>query len=295
MSDIVIFGTGIDGRRIYRFEKKRNKNKIIAFLENDKNKIGKFFFNLPIIGIDHLSNIKFSKSIFLLGGRYMDDQFKQLKNVKINLKNIIKTKRWKYKFSKKEIIFREKKTKQILADLLKIFVKNNINYFIDGSSFLALMRKQKLSEFTDVDISIIDSNYDNLIKDLKPLQRKYKIFFSYYKKSHFLFKKGNLLQIVILSKNNEKKYEPAGVEIYTEFLYKKNYYRIVPINIINRVPQKFRDKAVKLNYDNLKLRVTNLKNNYAKFSYGPQWKKKDNNWKKIKLKKKEITLKEFKK
>lgn len=294
MTDVVIFGTGIDGRRIYRYEKKRNKNKIIAFLENDKNKIGKTFFNLPIIGINYLSKIKFSKSTFLLGGRYMDEQYKQLEKTKINSKNIIKTKRWKYKFSKKEIIFREKKTKQILTDLLKIFAKHNINYFIDGSSFLALMRKQKLSEFTDVDISIVDSNYKNLVKDLKPLRRKYKIFFHYYKKNHFLFKKGNLLQIAILSKNNEKKYEPAGIEIYTEFLYKKNYYRIVPINVINRVPQKFRDKAVKFNYDNLKLRITNFKNSYAKFSYGPQWKNKDNNWKKAKLKK-EIVLKEFKK
>ena len=26
MTDVVIFGTGIDGRRIYRYEKKRNKS-----------------------------------------------------------------------------------------------------------------------------------------------------------------------------------------------------------------------------------------------------------------------------
>ena len=89
-----------------------------------------------------------------------------------------------------------------------------------------------------------------------------------------MFKKGNLLQIVIRSKNNEKKFEPTTVEIYTEFLYKNIFHRIVPNNIVKQVPLKFRDKKVFLNYNNLDLQITNLKNDYAKFLYGNGWKKK---------------------
>ena len=65
----------------------------------------------------------------------MDDQHKQLINLKINPKDIIKTDRWKYRFSKKEILFREKSLIRLLKKLLNIFKKNNINYFLDGSSF----------------------------------------------------------------------------------------------------------------------------------------------------------------
>ena len=107
-----------------------------------------------------------------------------------------------------------------------------------------------------------------------------------------MFKKGNLLQIVIRSKNNEKKFEPTTVEIYTEFLYKNIFHRIVPNNIVKQVPLKFRDKKVFLNYNNLDLQITNLKMIMLNF-YMVMDGKKDNNWKNVKIKK-ELMLKDFK-
>ena len=84
MAEIIIFGTGVDGRRIFRYEKLQKKNRIVAFIENDKKKVGKTFFDTPIISPNSLKNSKFFKKKIFLGGRYMDDQHKQLINLKIN-------------------------------------------------------------------------------------------------------------------------------------------------------------------------------------------------------------------
>ena len=50
MAEIIIFGTGVDGRRIFRYEKLQ-KNRIVAFIENDKKKVGKTFLTHQLLAL----------------------------------------------------------------------------------------------------------------------------------------------------------------------------------------------------------------------------------------------------
>ena len=82
---IIIFGASSDGRRIFRYLKKRKKNKII-FLDNDVKKNNLNFLQTKIY---HPKKFKLHKNIseIYLGGRYMDEQFAQLKKIN-EFKNI---------------------------------------------------------------------------------------------------------------------------------------------------------------------------------------------------------------
>ena len=290
---IAIYGTGVDGRRLHRILRKRKNIKIICFLETDISRNNSKFFKLPVI---HPKNINYKINEIYLGGRYMDEQEKYLNKLKFK-GTIIRTNRWEYKYTKKEILIREKILLKILKKLISIFKKNKINYLIDASSLLALYRNQKLAEFTDVDISVIDSEIKikKLLNDLKKINTFSKKKFLFHKKKHFLFKKNSFLQCVLLSNCNIFKREPVTIEFYAEYKMKNDYYRFIPPNLISKVPEIFRNDVKDVTYNNLKLKVPNRAIQYLEHMYGKNWIKKDQNWKNTDSKKRFGLFSKFKK
>ena len=83
---MVIFGTGYHGRLAYRVCKNK-KIKVVAFLDNDKKKIGKKIFGIKILSPDKVKKVIKDDNLILCG-RNIKEQLKQLAKV-IDKKKII--------------------------------------------------------------------------------------------------------------------------------------------------------------------------------------------------------------
>ena len=149
---IVIFGAGHYGRAILRKCNKSKKFKIICFFDSNKNKNKKVILGKKIYYIDKINQVIFDKII--LCGRYIDEQTKQLKKYDIDKKKIIVWGKSKVLPSNNELLQRETILMKILSFVIKKFEKHKIEYWLDFSGLLALIRKQHLAELSDVDISI---------------------------------------------------------------------------------------------------------------------------------------------
>ena len=278
MSKIAIFGTGIDGRRLHRILRKRININYFLDLNPKLNK--KIFFKIPVYSPNKSRDILKKTEIVYLGGRYMDDQEKYLKSASFK-GQIIKTSRWDYSYTKKEIEVREKILCKILKKVLTIFEKHKIEYLIDGSSLLAINRNQKLSEFTDVDIAIKNDNKKirRMLESIKSKKINLNKEFFFHEKKNRLFKKGSFKQCVLTSNCNSYKREPVSIEFYSETKSGNYYYRIVSSKVVSKISKKFRKYIKYKFYNNLKLCVPKNSHEYLEFIYGKKWRIKNKNWK----------------
>ena len=285
---VAIYGTGVDGRRLHRILRKKKNIKIICFLETDIGKNNSKFFKLPVI---HPKNTNYKFDEIYLGGRYMDEQEEYLHKFKID-KKIIRTDRWIYKYSKKDIETRDKILVKILSKIINFFEKNKISYYIEGSSLLAIARKQKLAEFTDVDIAVINCNLDNIYKKIKSYLKEFKVEKKMNKSKNYLFEKNKIFKIDVKSKCNTYKREPVTIEFFLEKKIKKFYFRPIGNGIFSRVPAIFRKKKTNIKYKNLKLSIPSNYRDCLTYFYGKNWKIKNQNWKNSLNKKRFVKLSE---
>ena len=293
---IGIYGTGVDGRRLHRILRNKIKGEIVCFFNTDIKLNNTKFFKIPVYEPSFNPKVLDKIDEIYLGGRYMDDQEKYLNKLRFKGK-IIRTNRWKYKYSNKDILIREKILLKMLKKLIVIFDKNKINYVIDASSLLAMHRNQKLAEFTDVDIAI-NNDEDKIKKLLKVINKKntfLKKKFIFHKKKHFLFKKGSFMQCVLTSKCDTFDREPVNIEFYSENKINNEYCRFVPPNLVSRIPEVFRNKVKNKIYRSLKLKIPAYTGKYLEHMYGKNWKKKDQNWKNEDSKKRFILFSKLKK
>ena len=278
LKQIAIYGTGVDGRRLHRILRKRKNINIKCFLDEVIKK--KKFFKTPVFNPRKNLNILNKIDEIYLGGRYMDLQNNSLIKMKYSGK-IIRTNRWKFKYSLNEVRSREKVIIKMLKKLVNIFEKNKINYFIDGSSLLAIGRKQNLSDFSDVDISVIEEKNElkKLLRDLKKINLDCNKKILFYKSKHFLFKQNSFKQMILTSNCNSYNREPAVIEFYKEFEFKKNYFRFVPPNLVSKIPNKFRAESKYIKYKSLRLKVPKNFKLYLEYLYGKSWRNPSGNWK----------------
>jgi len=78
-----IFGCGYHGRAVYRKLISKKKN-IIGWVDNDKKKINKKLFGLPIYSILKLKQFTYSKIIF--SGRSIKEQLTQYSKLNLEKK-----------------------------------------------------------------------------------------------------------------------------------------------------------------------------------------------------------------
>ena len=221
----------------------------------------------------------------------MDEQERYLKKFEIN-KKIIKTDRWVYKYSKKDIEARDKILIKILGKIIRFFKKNKISYYIEGSSLLAIARKQKLAEFTDVDIAVINCNLDNIFKKIKSHLKEFKVEKKLNNSTNSLFEKNKIFKIDVRSKCNSYIREPVTIEFFLEKKIKKFYFRPIGNEIFSRVPTIYRNKITNIKYKNLKLSIPSNYKDCLKYFYGKNWKIKNQNWKNSLNKKRFVKLRE---
>lgn len=80
MTKVVIFGTGAAGRAIYRAVK--NKDDIVAFIDNCPSKINTFYKEIKIIAPAELKKLEFDA--VLIGGVWADEMSAQLLSLGID-------------------------------------------------------------------------------------------------------------------------------------------------------------------------------------------------------------------
>ena len=111
----------------------------------------------------------------------------------------------KFDFSKKELALRTINTEKILVQLLKIIKNYKMNYYMDASSILAIIRKVSLAKFSDVDI-LLDSQHGNFF--LKKIANIKNIII---KKDQINIRGKKILKRVILFSRKRNYYEEPCV------------------------------------------------------------------------------------
>lgn len=204
MDKIIIFGAGINGRSIYR--KLHKENEIIAFIDNDDNKIGKTFKGLPIIKPKECNKLEYDYIAYT--GHWHKEMREQLLCLGID-ENKIKL------IDKRELLYnnetREKKLEKIIKKLDEYMLSKNISYFIEGGAGLNVARGKSLALSHDVDISLLSYN------DMFALENDLSIIFSdlninieKYKQDNIVRKQGDIYEIYL---DDGDEYEPIMIDI----------------------------------------------------------------------------------
>ena len=273
----IIFGASYDGRRIFRYLKKKNIDAI--FLDNDNNKHNKKYLGTKIYHPNRINKNYIEKNIYL-GGRYMDEQYEQLvKMNKFSKCKIIKTNRWTYKPSQNEIKLKENYLLKLLKYTFKILGPYRKYLIADTSTLLGILRKQDLANFSDLDFSIDQKQINNVYRKLLEKNKKYKIQVKKQKKNFLSFKKGEISQIIISEKCNLKLREPNILDICAEKKRGKFFIKYDGTNFYSKVPSVYRNNFSNLLYKKISFIAPDPLYDYIKFCYGNNWKIKAKKWK----------------
>ena len=258
---MVIFGTGYHGRLAYRVCKNK-KIKVVAFLDNDKKKIGKNIFGIKILSPDKVKKI-INDDNLILCGRNIKDQLKQLTKV-IDRKKIIIWGAKNLTPPKKDLIKREKKLLEMIVLIIDKLNKNKINYWIDRSGLISLIRGNNLALLSDFDIAVNFLDLKKVFRIFKS-NNKFKVF-----KKNVVNNK-RFKKIFLKSNNSIKSFEPAVVD-FIFYISKKNKIFQYGNNLKNYNKSHFDNFDTK-KYKNIEFKIPLNANNYLKKIYGLRWKK----------------------
>tara|TARA_Y100000590_G_scaffold181751_1_gene207102 strand:+ start:8509 stop:9426 length:918 start_codon:yes stop_codon:yes gene_type:complete len=267
----IIFGAGYHARNAFRKCKKKNSHhKIIYFVDNDKKKNNKFLFNTKIISPNNISNLYFDKIIFC--GRHIKDQIKQIKKIGINKSKFIFWGQKELGLKKKDLKKRSKILNYMLSYIANEFTKNNINYWIDFSGLLALVRKQDLAEMSDVDVSIYIKDLKKILIILKKKNKYFKFYSKPFLKPKFDKHKVLKYHFCIIGTVNNEKIEAPGIGFHVNRIKKKYLEKNT---IVRKYPYKLLRDTKKYTYKGINLTIPKKSKEYLNLVYGKSWKKKE--------------------
>jgi len=265
MKRIIIFGVGYYGRAILRMlNRSPEEYNIICFIDNNNDLDGSELFGIPIFAPNKLIEIDFE--LIVMAGGSTKDQVAQLEN-DFNISSN------KFKVLKKSDVTilnasREKKTIEMINILVEVLNKNNLNYWFDYSSLLAIYRKDDFSHFSDVDVSLISNNdMEVLFKELSCLENNSIEVKKFYTKDSSPRKVFGISMTSIVDLEKE---EPATIGIAIKLLRDGNYYS----DINGRescTPMKYFSGFIIKYYLGLKLRVPLHTKEYLEHVYGSEW------------------------
>ena len=156
---IVIFGTGNAGRAIYRAFK--DSYKIVAFIDNNKDMIGKSYEGIAVFAPDECRKLEFDYIAY--SGVWHKQMRAQLESLNISSKQIkhINESELVYMSSKDEL-----ELERTLKELDLYLRSKNILYFLVGSAGINVLRGRSLACSSDVDFYVLNySELEALAKD----------------------------------------------------------------------------------------------------------------------------------
>jgi hypothetical protein len=256
-----IFGCGYHGRAVYRKLRSKKKN-IIGWVDNDKKKINKKLFGLPIYSILKLKQFTYSKIIF--SGRSIKEQLIQYSKLNLEKKKIEIWDNFKIKPTKNLALNREKDSTKILKKIIKTINENKIKYWVDSSGLLQLIRDKKLSILSDFDLSFEYKNHQKILKLFKT-NNSFKVIKKKISDNDF--------KIFIIGKNKYQKFEPVCFDFH--FKKKNKKFFIDAFNLKRRIPLKYLNNLTKYKFkNNITLIIPKNYINYLEYLYGKnKWKR----------------------
>ena len=153
MERVVIFGSGYHGRAAYRKLKNNSNCKVLCFIDNGKEKEHSYFDDVEIYSPRKIKELLFDKIV--ITGRYTKEQSSQV----INDLGISKSKLWLMSKedimpSSHELSAKEELIYYALTKFVEIIKKGGVEYWLDYSSLLAVVRGDLFSVYSDVDIAM---------------------------------------------------------------------------------------------------------------------------------------------
>ena len=280
MSDkVVIFGNSHYGRAALRKCNRSEKFECVCFLDSNKKIHNTRVLKKKVYHITKINKINFDKIIFC--GRHIEEQLKQVKKYNIEKNKFLIWGKSKILPPKHELIQREKIILKMLAYIVKKFNQNHINYWMNDSGLLAIVRKQHLAEFSDVDISINSRDVKKIYKIIKGNKKMFSFnsgFISKIRKN----KKIPKTPMCITGKVNPEIIEPPVIEFNINKITAKQIKReckfAVGRHFYEKLPKKYCRSFNIMKYKGLSLSVPNYHEEYLEYIYGKSWKKKAEFW-----------------
>lgn len=233
---IILFGASEYGKKTLNYYTQKSNYEIIAFCDNDISKHNTYIQNIKVIPPEKLSLFNFDKII--ITSMYEDEIFKQLIDMDIKKNQIyiepIKTISYNFSTNNKNL----KMGYEILFFICNILNINKISYHLDHGTLLGIIRDSTLLPWDkDIDIAILESNYDKTIEALSKLN-DFKSVYCQNNNWQYIIKKDpiitleeNCIRIPITVKifNNCNEIITNGFDIDIKFKYLNNqnlYWRV---------------------------------------------------------------------
>ena len=276
---VVIFGNSHYGRAALRKCNASKKFKCVCLLDSNRKIHNTKILKKKIYHITKINKINFDKIIFC--GRYIKEQLKQVKKYNIKKSKFLIWGKSKLLPPKKKLIQREKIILKMLSYVVKKFNQNQINYWMDASGLLALVRKQYLAEFSDVDISINSRDVKKIYKIIKGNKKMFSFnsgFLTKIRKN----KKIPKTPMSITARANPEIIEPPIIEFFINKITKKQIKKECKLAIgrhyYEKLPKKYCRSFKIIKYKGLSLNVPSNHEEYLEYLYGKSWKKKAEFW-----------------
>ena len=271
---IVIFGAGNYGRAALRKCNGGKKFECVCFLDSNKKIHNTSVLKKKVYHITKINKINFDKIIFC--GRNIEEQLKQVKKYNIKKNKFLIWGKSKILPPKQKLMQREKILLKMLTYVVKKFDQNQINYWMDFSGLLGIVRKQHLAEFGDVDIAINLNDVKKIYKIIKGNKKIFSFnseFISKMRKN----KKITKTPMCIIGKANPEIIEPPIIDF---FMNKITTKQIKNLRFNYTYPKKYFKSFNIIKYKGLSLSVPNYHEEYLEYLYGKSWKKKAEFWSK---------------
>jgi Fe-S cluster assembly iron-binding protein IscA len=265
---IIIFGTGIAGRAIYR--KLHNTEDIIFFIDNNQSLKGKKYNGIEILPVEGVVKIDFDK--VAISGVWAENMTKQLLDLGVSKDKILTIDDNSLQFSNQDRITT---TDNIVREIASLMNTNNISYCIEGSSLLCLLRGQNLSDVADVDILIKSQKDLNKIWELinsNPFLKENQLTKIIYQKDKILTKKGQIDKIILKSNTDPAVTEPTVLDINLAVDIGKYYIMDYESDYYLYFNKEYVDGENIFEYKGIKLLIPNQAEKYVELLYGKNWK-----------------------
>lgn len=268
-----IFGSGYHGRLALRKLRNNSKKNIVFFIDNNKSKHNKKCLGSKIFSVARIKNLDFDKIIMC--GRNIEKQIIQLKKYNISKKKYLFLGKSDIRPSKKLINKRSKIFYRMLRELITKFEHIKIDYCMDYSGLLPLMRNEKYGELSDIEISFNSDHLDQVIKILNKNVTYIPKYIFIKKKKFIKRKRKKFNRIVLISKYQNKDIELPHIDLIIKKINKKNTFNMF---LENSFPVKFWKKKTYKVYKKLKLKIPKYSLEYLRKLYGRNWKIKTEHW-----------------
>lgn len=167
--NVVLFGASKAGEN---FINNQNEYQILAVADNDCKKMGKFLNGVPIISPENLHNYEYD--YIVITSMYVKEIKEQLivefhipeNQLVVPPKSVLKLSALPFN---DEITYNF--ATDLLLDIISLFNKNNIFYFLDFGTLLGIVRDNGIICWDDdIDLSILESETEMVLEILKGME-----------------------------------------------------------------------------------------------------------------------------